>query len=267
MIQPAIKWSGSKRSQAYKIAEFAPKEYGEYYEPFVGGGSVMYAMNPRHGICADKCEPLIGIWKMIQKNPCELADYYEMKWEMLQELGQEVYYNTRAAFNQYHRPEDLLFITRTCTNGLIRFNQDGEFNNSFHITRPGIRPDKLRDILFDWQARIKNITFDSGDYHETTEDAKEGDFIYLDPPYFHTKGQYYGGIDYSVLLEYLDNLNRRGIKYILSYDGVQGSSSNIVNIPKKLYRRHEMIYSGNSSFKRVIGKENVDVYESLYMNW
>lgn len=267
MMQPAIKWSGSKRSQAYKIAEFAPKEYGEYYEPFVGGGSVMYAMNPKHGICADKCEPLIGIWKMIQTNPNQLADYYEEKWNLLQSVGQSIYYTTRAEFNLYHKPEDLLFITRTCTNGLIRFNQGGEFNNSFHITRPGINPDKLRDILFDWQSHIHNIEFISGDYHDTTESAKEGDFIYLDPPYFHTKGQYYGGIDYAQLLEYLDNLNRRGVKYILSYDGVQGSASNIVNIPKKLYKRHEMIYSGNSSFKRVIGKETVDVYESLYLNW
>lgn len=267
MIQPVIKWSGSKRSQAYRIAEFAPESYGEYYEPFVGGGSVMYAMNPKHGICADKCEPLIGIWKLIQANPTRLADYYEDKWNQLQEKGQEVYYQTRSDFNLYHKPEDLLFITRTCTNGLIRFNRDGEFNTSFHITRPGISPDKLRDILFDWNHRIQNIKFVSGDYFDTTANASEGDFVYIDPPYFHTKGQYYGGIDFSRFLEYLEKLNRLEVKYILSYDGVQGSSSNIVNIPKKLYKRHEMIYSGNSAFKRVIDKTNVDVYESLYMNW
>lgn len=266
-MNPAIKWTGSKRRQAYKIAEFAPKEYGEYYEPFVGGGSVMYAMSPKHGICADKCEPLIGIWKMIQTNPAALAFDYRTKWDLLQRYGQEVYYNVRTAFNTHHRPVDLFFITRTCTNGLIRFNKDGEFNNSFHITRPGINPDRLRDILFDWQSHIQNIEFISGDYRETTEEAKEGDFIYLDPPYFHTKGQYYGGIDYSALLEYLDKLNRLGVKYILSYDGVQGSLSNIVNIPKRLYKRHEMICSGDSCFKRVMDKTNVDVYESLYMNW
>lgn len=266
-MNPAIKWTGSKRSQAYKIAEFAPKSYDEYYEPFIGGGSVMYAMNPEHGICADKCEPLIGIWNMIKYHPNDLADYYEMKWNLLQEFGQEVYYNTRAAFNMYHKPEDLLFITRTCTNGLIRFNKDGEFNNSFHLTRPGINPDTLREILFDWNSHIQNITFISGDYWDTTDEVKEGDFIYLDPPYFHTKGQYYGGIDYGQLIEYLDKLNRLGVKYILSYDGVQGSSSNIVNIPKNLYKRHEMICSGDSCFKRVMDKTNVDVYESLYMNW
>lgn len=267
MFSPCIKWSGSKRNLAYKIAEFAPQSYGEYYEPFVGGGSVMYAMNLKHGICADKCEPLIEIWKLIQTNPTRLADYYEEKWNQLQQEGQEVYYQTRSDFNLYHRPEDFLFITRTCTNGVIRFNQDGEFNNSFHITRPGISPDKLRDILFDWNSHIQNIEFISGDYWDTTETAKDGDFVYLDPPYFHTKGQYYGGIDYGRMLMFLDQLNKRGVKYILSYDGVQGSSSNIVNIPRELYRRHEMIYSGKSALKRVIGREDVDVYESLYMNW
>ena len=64
-IDPVIKWSGSKRSQAQEIIKKFEK-YDCYYEPFLGGGSVMYAVNPSNAICGDICEPLIGFWKLVQ---------------------------------------------------------------------------------------------------------------------------------------------------------------------------------------------------------
>lgn len=267
MIQPCIKWSGSKRSQAFHLAEFVPESYNTYYEPFLGGGTVLYAVNPSKAVCADKCEPLIELWKRIQENPKKTADEYRTRWGMLQEEGQDVYYRIRQRFNREHNPYDLLFLTRTCVNGLIRFNQDGDFNASFHINRKGINPDTLESILYDWQSHIWKVNFISGDYHKTTAAAEHGDLIYLDPPYSFTEGQYYGAVEYLELLEYLNDLNRRKVKYILSYNGVQGSHSNIMNIPKKLYKRHELVYSGGSSFKRIFSGEKIDVYDSVYMNW
>lgn len=89
----------------------------------------------------------------------------------------------------------------------------------------------------------------------------------MDPPYFHTKGRYYGAINFNEFVEYLEDLNKRDIKYVLSFDGIRGEEDYTVLLPRKLYKRHELIPSGNSSFKKVMDKENLKVYESLYLNY
>jgi len=267
MFQPVIKWSGSKRSQAAKIIRYLPDTFHRYYEPFIGGGSVMYAVQPKSGICGDICKPLIDLWKKIKEHPEELAESYKERWKLRQEDGYQVFYNIRDRFNKSNNPQDLLFLSRTCVNGLIRFNKKGEFNNSLHHTRPGISPDKLGKIILDWSRRIQGITFISSDYRETLATAQKGDVVYLDPPYFHTKGRYFGTIEYDAFLSCLEDLNAHDIKYILSFDGVRGDNNYLVHLPKDLYKRHELIPSGYSSFKKVMDKQQQVVLESLYLNW
>lgn len=267
MFQPVIKWSGSKRSQSAKIKAFLPEDFETYYEPFVGGGSMLYAISPAKAVCSDICSPLIDLWNKIKENPEELSSAYRERWTRLQTEGYETYYKIRDDFNRNHSPLDLMFLSRTCVNGLIRFNANGEFNNSLHHTRPGISPDKLDKIIKDWSNHIQGTEFFAGDYRETTQNAKEGDFIYLDPPYFHTKGRYYGTIDFNEFIAYLESLNSRGIKYALSFDGIREENNYTVNLPKELYKRHVFIPSGNSSFKKVMDKQSLKVLESLYLNW
>lgn len=266
-FNPVIKWSGSKRSQATAILSYMPDHINTYYEPFIGGGSIMYAVNPEKAICGDICKPLIDLWKEIKENPKDLADAYRIRWQRLQSEGYEVYYEIRDSFNKNNNAQDLLFLSRTCVNGLIRFNANGEFNNSLHHTRPGIAPDRLERIIMDWNEHVKGVNFISNDYRETTKTAKKGDLIYLDPPYFHTKGRYYGTIEFNDFLEYLQELNQRDIKYILSFDGKRGDDDFTVSLPSDLYKRHQLLPSGNSSFKKVMDKESLQVYESLYLNW
>ena len=69
MIESVIKWSESKRSQAATIKPFLPETYGTYYEPFIGDGSMLYALSPEKSMCGDICEPLINLWKEIHDNP------------------------------------------------------------------------------------------------------------------------------------------------------------------------------------------------------
>ncbi|MCD7802130.1 MAG: Dam family site-specific DNA-(adenine-N6)-methyltransferase [Clostridiales bacterium] len=267
MIKPVIKWSGSKRSQAAEIIKYVPNSYGTYYEPFIGGGSILYAIHPDRAICGDICEPLISLWRRIKYDPVGLAEDYKVRWTRLQDEGYTAYYEIRDNFNRNHLPEDLLFLSRTCVNGLIRFNANGDFNNSLHHTRRGITPDSLKKIILDWSERIQCAEFTPVDYAESSSSAKEGDLIYLDPPYFHTKGRYYGTIDYDRFLEYLDSLTQKGVKYMLSFDGIRGESDYTIELPQNLYKRHVLIPSGNSSFKKVMDKENIQVFESLYLNW
>lgn len=266
-FNPVIKWSGSKRSQAAAILSYMPAHFNTYYEPFIGGGSIMYAVSPPKAICGDVCKPLIDLWKEINQNPKDLADAYRVRWQRLQLEGYEVYYEIRDNFNRNNNAQDLLFLSRTCVNGLIRFNANGKFNNSLHHTRPGIAPDRLEKIIMDWNEHVKGVDFIAKDYRETTASAQKGDLIYLDPPYFHTKGRYYGTIEFNEFLDYLQELNKREIKYILSFDGKRGDDDFTVSLPSDLYKRHELLPSGNSSFKKVMDKENLQVYESLYLNW
>ena len=255
MFKPVIKWSGSKRSQSAKIKEYLPDKFNRYYEPFIGGGSMLYAINLPDAVCGDICVPLIDLWNEIKNNPLELSEAYKLRWTKLQAEGYQAYYEIRDNFNKNRSPEDLLFLSRTCVNGLIRFNANGDFNNSLHYTRPGISPDSLKKIIMDWSKHIQGAKFIAAD------------LVYLDPPYFHTKGRYYGTIDFDAFLAYLEQLNSKGIKYMLSFDGIRGEDDFTVELPKELYKRHEFIPSGNSSFKKVMSKESIQVFESLYLNW
>lgn len=267
MIKPVIKWSGSKRSQSEIIKSFLPDTFDTYYEPFIGGGSMLYAINPDKSVCGDICEPLIDLWKEIRDNPEKLAEEYRVRWNRLQDEGYTAYYEIRDDFNRDKSPYDLMFLSRTCVNGLIRFNEKGEFNNSLHYSRKGINPATLEKIIKDWSEHVKHVDFVSDDYTVTTASAKEGDIIYLDPPYFHTKGRYFGTINFNHFLQYLNDLNNRGIKWILSFDGKRGDEDYTVPIPEELYRRHILIPSGNSTFRKVIDKETEQVLESLYLNY
>lgn len=171
--------------------------------------------------------------------------------------------SVRNRYNQEHNPLDFMFIMRTTTNGMPRYNHKGEFNNSFHVTRNGIHPDKLEKIVYEWSnlLNINNVKFICCSYDEIK--PAKSDFMYLDPPYANTKGMYYGTIDYDKLWNYLRQLP---CKYIMSFDGISGVEDNTWNVPNDIYTKHEYILSGNSSFKRTIGKSNDSiVYESLYI--
>lgn len=264
---PVIKWSGSKRSQAPYIVNFFPDDYGTYYEPFVGSGAVLYYGKPQKAIAGDICEPLVALWKAIQTDPETLIDHYTLYWNKLKDDGYQTFYEVRDRFNQDKDPRDLFFLSRTCVNGLIRFNSKGEFNNSLHHTRRGIEPGRVAEIIRDWGRMLSHVEFRFGDYRVTTSDATRGDMIYLDPPYFNTRGRYYGRIDYPEFLEYLEYLNKNEIKFILSYDGKRGSKDYNTVLPSGLYKRKYLVKSGNAPFKKVMDGKSEMVEEALYLNW
>lgn len=274
MFEPAIKWSGSKRSQAEQILEYFPKEISTYYEPFCGGASVLRRLLSRDDIivgkyvCSDLNSDLINLWNTIKNEPYELSEHYEKLWNELnkdddKDRKRDFFNNIRSKYNEEHNPMDFLFIMRTTTNGMPRYNKNGEFNNSFHITRNGIVPATLSKIILEWSdlLNINNVEFKSCDYSEIN--ANKNDFLYMDPPYAETKGMYFGGLNKERFFNWL-----RGLKcgYLLSYDGVSGDIDNTYLVPNDLYDNHVYLKSGNSSFKRTIGKSNDSiVFESLYI--
>lgn len=266
-IKPFIKWSGSKRSQAQKIIAYFPKNIEIYYEPFLGSGAVLAHLNPKKAVGSDVNKPLIALWNLLKRSPEEIASDYRTKWNKLSDQGHTYFYEVRQNFNETGDPLDFLFLTRTCVNGLIRFNKSGEFNNSLHHTRKGIHPDLFEKIVFEWSELARPHKFTTESYERATAKATSGDFIYLDPPYFNTGTRYFGTIDYEKFLAYLADLNNRGIRYALSYDGSRGDISYVVKLPKNLYKRHIMLHSGNSAFNKVQNGKVEEVHESLYLNY
>lgn len=178
------------------------------------------------------------------------------------ERKKQYFYMIRKRFNEEKNPLDFMFIMRTTTNGMPRYNLSGEFNNSFHITRDGIKPDTLRSIIIKWSEVLNeyNVEFICQDYQNII--TKPNDYMYLDPPYANTKGMYYGVLDYNVFWEWL---RKQPCSYALSFDGVSGEIDSTYAVPKDIYNKHEYLLSGNSSL-RIIGKSNDSiVYESLYV--
>lgn len=273
-FQPVIKWSGSKRSQSGEIVSRIPNvEFDTYYEPFCGGASVLYQLlhsdkKFKNYICSDLNNDLIDLWNLIKDNPSEVIESYTQMWHELnidddKERKKQYYYKVRERFNKHKNPNDFMFIMRTTTNGMPRYNLSGEFNNSFHVTRNGIQPKTLEKHIKQWSEVLNkhDVQFVCQSYEDII--TNNNDFIYLDPPYANTKGMYYGAIDYEKLWEWLRS--QKG-KYILSFDGKTSSEDMTYEVPKDIYTSHEYLYSGNSSFRRVIGKSNKEyVSESLYI--
>ena len=274
MIEPAVKWSGSKRSQADEIVNRMPREIGTYYEPFCGGCSVLrrlLASDIKVGryVCSDANFDLINLWCAIKNCPIFLSDQYAKMWGELNadedlERKKGYFFSVRERFNATRQPQDFLFIMRTTTNGMPRYNGKGEFNNAFHVTRCGIKPEKMKSILAEWSAVLqeRKVEFICQDYSEAH--PSEGDFLYLDPPYAGTTGMYYGGIDLNSLWDWLRTLK---CGYALSFDGrIECGADFTYEVPTDLYTKHEYLRNGNSSFRRVIGKDrHAEVLESLYV--
>jgi len=182
MFQPAIKWSGSKRSQAQEIVRLFPKEINTYYEPFCGGCSVLRELldsdiQVARYVCSDLNQDLINLWIMVKEKPEYLSQYYEKLWLELnqnenKDRKRRYFEFIRDRYNRERKAEDFLFIMRTTTNGMPRYNKAGQFNNSFHLSRNGIHPDKLYNILADWSQALNNhnVLFQCCDFHEVSSD-------------------------------------------------------------------------------------------------
>lgn len=272
-FQPVIKWSGSKRSQSEEIVNKFPDIIDTYYEPFIGGGSVMFQLlnsnkKVKRYICSDINEDLISLWNAIKSDTESLCLKYEKLWNELNkdediERKKKYYYSIRNSYNSTRKPELFLFLSRTCVNGLIRYNSKNEFNTSLHFSRNGINPKKLREIIYQWSKILndKNVVFLKQSYEKVY--PKSNDFIYLDPPYANTKGMYQGTIDYEYFWDWIRTLE---CKLALSFDGKLGSKDKTYDVPKDIYKIHNYLYSGISGFKKIRQKQE-PVYESLYLNY
>lgn len=279
-IPSLIKWTGSKRSQAKAIAQLVPP-YKRYIEPFVGGGGLLYLLAHPGAIANDIYTPLADLWRLVRDEPQSLISAYATEWERLnEELSSvdvasmtrgngipRVFYEVRDRFNKAPNAVDLNFLMRTCVNGIVRFNHQGDFNNSFHLSRRGMIPARFEKAVKDWNPILQGVHLSNDDYKTILHQATEGDFVYLDPPYAGTKQRYSSLLEPDELFDELEKLNSRGVLWALSFDGKRGDSDMTHNVPAKLFKRHAYLQSGNSAVKKVLSGPIEKVEEALYLNY
>ena len=265
-----LKWSGSKDSQSDEIIKHIPNDIKNYYEPFVGGGSIFLKLLETSDIenyfISDYNEDLINIYKMIQNNPNHLISEYEQHYcnfnlvENTIENRKDYFRNIRERYNKEKSASDFYWIMRTTTNGMPRYNKKLEFNNSCHFSRPGMKPEKVKDLILKYSKLFneKNVKFQTLNYL----DVDVNGFLYCDPPYENTKGMYFSNFNNKEFIQWLNKQD----KWILSYDGKVNDEKVEHNKPN--YVRHKYLESGNSSFRRVIGNSKDSmIYESIYLNY
>lgn len=259
-----IRWTGTKRLQAGEIVSRFPGEIATYYEPFLGGGAVLYELlksdiTVKRFRCSDTCAPLIELWKQIRSDPAILLRRYEENWNTLRSRGQDFYLEVRDRFNESHDPCDFFFILRTCRNGFVRFNQKGKFTVGFHHKRNGLPPEEVHALLQDWHQLLmaNDVTFAVRDYRETATRVR--DVAYLDPPYVAETEIYSGRFDYGELWTWM--ARQRG-RYLLSLNGFVGGEDHRLAVPNNLYDEELQIDAGIGSLNT---NGSIQITNSLYL--
>jgi DNA adenine methylase len=230
LVAPVLKWVGGKRQLLDVLTPLLPdKKITAYCEPFVGGGAMLFSLQPQTIFVNDINRELIGVYEVIRDNVDALivaleafkneADYfYSVRdWDR-----DKTTYETRTPVEKAAR---ILYLNKTCYNGLFRVNNAGEFNSPFgNYRNPNIvNAPTLRAVSSYLKAVTVHLT--SLDYAEVLRTLPKGAFVYLDPPYDPISdtssftGYAKGGFSRTEqirLRECCDELNNRGLKFMLS---------------------------------------------------
>lgn len=187
-IAPFIKWAGGKRQLLAQIRERMPESFNNYYEPFVGGGAVIFDLLPTSAVINDINKALVNAYKQI----CNASDEFLKKLSALDEAmwedGKEYYYSLREHYNDKLMKEEFdvelaalfVFINKHCFNGLYRVNGKGLFNVPYNNSRnSSCDENTIRAI----SKYLKNVTILEGDFQAACQNAKKGDFVFIDSPY------------------------------------------------------------------------------------
>ena len=229
LVSPVLKWVGGKRQLLPAILPKVPSSIGTYFEPFLGGGAVFFALQPPRAVVSDANEGLIELY-------CTIRDDVE---GLIAELAQhrntaEYFYAMRnwdrdpaeyALKSAAARSARMIYLNKTCFNGLFRVNNAGQFNTPFgHYDNPKIL-DEARLKAVSAYLRSAKVKLKAQDYFTAVQTAKSGDFVYLDPPYdpvsttSNFTGYVQGGFgrkDQEKLRDVCMDLTRRDVKFMLS---------------------------------------------------
>ncbi|MEO7002220.1 MAG: DNA adenine methylase [Ktedonobacterales bacterium] len=230
LVRPFLKWAGGKRQLLPELLKHIPKQYGSYYEPFLGGGALFLALQPRRAVVNDSNGELINCYQVVQKS---VEDLIQLLHDHQAHNNEDYYYGMRdwdrsegyAARPAIERAARIIYLNKTCYNGLFRVNAQGQFNVPYgKYARPAIVDEGVLRAVSHYLDRA-TITFRTMDFAEATQGAQAGDFLYFDPPYdpISSTASFTGydvnGFDRSEqerLHQHVDALNAHGCQVMLS---------------------------------------------------
>lgn len=189
--KPFVKWAGGKRQIIDKLLKLVPVEYNTYYEPFVGGGALLFELSPKNAVINDSNKELMNVYKMISTDKgyeevVKLLNAYEKKHSekfFYQIRNQDKDKEKFAKLTDAERAARTIYLNKACFNGLYRVNSKGEFNVPFNKKLKVNTYDSENMILAYVYFQANNIKMLNTDFEEAVKAAKKGDFIYFDPPY------------------------------------------------------------------------------------
>ena len=187
-LKPVTKWVGGKRQLLPQLLKYLPNDFTNYYEPFIGGGALLFEIAPKIAVINDNNEELINMYNVIKNAPNELIE--ALKVHQLNN-SKEYYLNVRswdrdgtiAQLTSVDRAARLMYMLRVDFNGLYRVNSKGQFNVPYgRYKNPRIVNEE--DILaVSHYFNTNNVNILCGDFSISVENAERNDLVYFDPPY------------------------------------------------------------------------------------
>ena len=220
-MTPILRWAGSKRKLLKELRALSPSSFERYLEPFAGSAVLFFDLLPANGVLGDLNPEVVATDAAIRDTPSEVACY-------LQSIpkSKEAYYSLRALnpaeLKGAHRAARLIYLMKSCFNGVYRTNQPGCFNVPLG-TKFFALPDP--EMINATSNALKDFELVCGDFMNTLVSADKGDFVYLDPPYSDStrfRGEYsyqgaFQSADQSRLIAACETLTQKGVQVLLSF--------------------------------------------------
>lgn len=223
VVKPFVKWAGGKTQLLLDLKKNLPSEFNNYFEPFVGGGALLFEIGVKNSFINDSNGELINCYKVIRDNHKRLSR--ELKKH---KNNQEYFYHVRTMdinnLSKIQRAARFIFLNKTCYNGLWRVNKKNQFNTPFgKYKNPKITDPELLESISRFLKEVNIFCYDFEKF--LLENAKKGDLVYFDPPYHpvskysdfrrYTK-DFFGIEEQERLAKLFRKLNSRGCKLLLS---------------------------------------------------
>jgi DNA adenine methylase len=227
---PFLRWAGGKSKIVNQLIPFTPsaQRYKHYIEPFLGGGALFFAIRPDKALLADLNKELINCYQQVALHPNQV-------WNLIQRHranhSKRYYYSIRELTDgtAIERAARFIYINKTAFNGIYRVNREGKFNVPYGPSESGPALPNKSELQNASQA-LSKAEFTFGDFKDTCSLAKQGDFIYLDPPYppssksanfTHYTADRFGVEDQDRVAQVFKSLDMKGCLVMLSNSDVK----------------------------------------------
>ncbi len=230
LVQPFLKWAGGKRQLLPEIRNSLPnpRSYGRYFEPFLGGGAVFFDLQPKKAVINDFNAEAINVYRIIRDDVDGLIEHLKTHeneadyFYRIREMDRNPNFDELSVLTKASR---IIYLNKTCYNGLFRVNSQGQFNVPFGRYK---NPNIVNEIVLRAVSRYLNdnkIEILNTDFEKSLESVKKNDFVYFDPPYDPVSdsssftGYTLNGFDKEEqerLRNLCDKLNDKGCKFLLS---------------------------------------------------